>query len=383
MQSTNVEQKIEFDIFRKSVRQFLAKHAAPHFEQWEEDKQVPRDFWLEMGKQGFLCPWADEQYGGSGVDFNYSVIINEELSLIGAGIGGIGLHSDVVMPYIDEFGTPEQKQRWLPKAVRGEIISAIAMTEPGAGSDLAGIKTTAILDGDHYIVNGEKTFITNGYSADLVIVALITDPNAQPIHKGVSLLAIEAGTPGFTKGKKLKKIGQHANDTSELIFENARVPKENLIGHEGFGFYYMMQKLQQERLVLAIGAIAEAQRMVDITLDYVKQRTAFGRPIGKFQNTQFKIAEMATQVKIGDTFVKQLVQDHISGKDIVTEVSMAKWWITDMAQQVAIDCMQLHGGFGYMEEYEIARRYRDVAVGSIYAGTNEIMKQIIAKNLGL
>ena len=383
MQSTNVEQKIEFDIFRKSVRQFLAKHAAPYFEQWEEDKQVPRDFWLEMGKQGFLCPWADEQYGGSGVDFNYSVIINEELSLIGAGIGGIGLHSDVVMPYIDEFGTPEQKQRWLPKAVRGEIISAIAMTEPGAGSDLAGIKTTAILDGDHYIVNGEKTFITNGYSADLVIVALITDPSAQPIHKGVSLLAIEAGTPGFTKGKKLKKIGQHANDTSELIFENARVPKENLIGHEGFGFYYMMQKLQQERLVLAIGAIAEAQRMVDITLDYVKQRTAFGRPIGKFQNTQFKIAEMATQVKIGDTFVKQLVQDHISGKDIVTEVSMAKWWITDMAQQVAIDCMQLHGGFGYMEEYEIARRYRDVAVGSIYAGTNEIMKQIIAKNLGL
>jgi acyl-CoA dehydrogenase len=383
MQSTNVEQHVEYEIFRKSVRQFLNKHAAPFFEQWEEEKQVPRTFWIEMGKQGFLCPWADEQYGGSGVDFNYSVIINEELSLIGAGIGGIGLHSDVVMPYIDEFGTPEQKQRWLPKAVSGEIISAIAMTEPGAGSDLAGIKTTAILDGDHYIVNGEKTFITNGYSADLVIVACITNPHAQPIHKGVSLLAIEAGTPGFTKGKKLKKVGQYANDTSELIFENARVPKENLIGHEGFGFYYMMQKLQQERLVLAIGAIADAQRMLDITIDYVKQRTAFGRPISKFQNTQFKIAEMATQIKIGDTFVKQLIKDHIDGKDIVTEVSMAKWWITDLAQQVAIDCMQLHGGFGYMEEYEIARRYRDVAVGSIYAGTNEIMKNIIAKNLGL
>lgn len=383
MTSLNVEQNVEYTIFRKSVRQFLAQHAAPHFEQWEEEKQVPRSFWLALGKQGFLCPWADEQYGGSGADFQYSVIINEELSLIGAGIGGIGLHSDVVMPYIDEFGTPEQKQRWLPKAVSGEIISAIAMTEPGAGSDLAGIKTTAILDGDYYVVNGEKTFITNGHSADLVIVACITNPHAQPIHKGISLLVVEADTLGFTKGKKLKKVGQHANDTSELIFEEARIPKENLIGQEGFGFYYLMQKLQQERLVLAIGAMAEAQRMLDITLDYVKQRTAFGRPIGKFQNTQFKIAEMATQIKIGDVFVKQLVQDHMEGKDIVTEVSMAKWWVTDMAQQVAIDCMQLHGGFGYMEEYEIARRYRDVAVGSIYAGTNEIMKQIIAKNLGL
>lgn len=376
-------ESVELDIFRKSLRDFLQEHAAPHFEQWEEEKQVPRSFWLEMGKQGFLCPWADEQYGGSNADFHYSVVINEELSNIGAGIGGIGLHNDVVMPYIEEFGTPEQKQRWLPKSISGEIISAIAMTEPGAGSDLAGIKTTAILDGDHYIVNGEKTFITNGYSCDLAIVVVLTDPKAEPIHKGISLLAIEANTPGFSKGKKLRKVGQHANDTSELIFENCRVPKENLIGMEGLGFYYLMKKLQQERLVLAIGCIAEARRMLDITVDYVKQRKAFGRPISKFQNTQFKIAEMATQVKMGETFVKQCVADHIAGRDITTEVSMAKWWITDMAQQIAIDCMQLHGGFGYMEEYEIARRYRDVAVGSIYAGTNEIMKTIIAKNLGL
>ena len=383
MTQVRIEEKMEYDIFRKAFRQFLAEHAAPYFEEWEEKKEVPRSFWLELGKQGYLCPWAEEQYGGSEADFNYSVIINEELAIIGAGVGGIGLHNDVVMPYIEEFGTPEQKQRWLPKAVSGEIISAIAMTEPGAGSDLAGIKTTAILDGDHYIVNGEKTFITNGYTADLVIAAVITNPHAQPIHKGVSLLAIEAGTPGFTKGKKLRKVGQHANDTSELIFDNVRVPKENLIGHEGFGFYYMMQKLQQERLILAVGTVVDAQRMLDITIDYVKQRTAFGRPISKFQNTQFKIAEMATQIKIGDTFVKSLIKDHMAGKDIVTEVSMAKWWLTDLAQQVAIECMQLHGGFGYMEEYEIARRYRDVAVGSIFAGTNEIMKGIIAKNLGL
>ena len=380
---TKVLLKEEHAIFRKAFRKFLEQHAAPYFEQWEQDKQVPRSFWLEAGKQGFLCPWAEEKYGGSEADFGYSVIINEELAVIGAGVGGIGLHNDVVMPYIQEFGSEQQKQRWMPKAITGEIISAIAMTEPGAGSDLAGVKTTAIKDGDNYIINGEKTFITNGYTADLVIVVCVTDPHAQPIHKGISLIAVEAGTPGFTKGKKLRKVGQHANDTSELIFDNAIVPKENLIGQEGLGFYYLMKKLQQERLVLAIGSVAGTKKMLDITIDYVKQRTAFGRPISKFQNTQFKIAEMATKIKIGETFVNRLVEDHVEGKDIVTEVSMAKWWLTDLAQQVAIECMQLHGGYGYMEEYEIARAYRDVAVGSIYAGTNEIMKQIIAKNIGL
>ncbi|WP_431028910.1 acyl-CoA dehydrogenase family protein [Lysinibacillus sp. LZ02] len=373
----------EHAIFRKAFRQFLAQHAAPYFEQWEQDKQVPRSFWLEAGKHGFLCPWAAEKYGGAEADFAYSVIINEELSTIGAGIGGVGLHNDIVMPYVQDFGSEEQKQRWLPKAVSGEIISAIAMTEPGAGSDLAGVKTTAVKDGDQYIINGEKTFITNGYSADLVLVVCITDPQAQPIHKGISLIAVEAGTPGFTKGHKLRKVGQHANDTSELIFDNVVVPKENLIGQEGMGFYYLMQKLQQERLILAIGTGAEMKRMLDITVDYVKQRTAFGKPISKFQNTQFKLAEMATNITIGETFVDRLIQDHMAGKDIVTEVSMAKWWMTDLAQNVAVECMQLHGGYGYMEEYEIARRYRDIAVGSIYAGTNEIMKQIIAKNMGL
>lgn len=380
---SNVILKEEHAIFRKAFRQFLQQHAAPNFEKWEQEKQVPRSFWLEAGKQGFLCPWAEEKYGGSEADFGYSVIINEEMAVIGAGVGGIGLHNDIVMPYIQEFGTEQQKQRWLLKAVTGEIISAIAMTEPGAGSDLAGVKTRAIKDGDNYIINGEKTFITNGYTADLVIVVCVTNPHAQPIHKGISLIAVEAGTPGFTRGKKLRKVGQHANDTSELIFDHAVVPKENLIGEEGMGFYYLMKKLQQERLMLAIGAVADLKRMLDITIDYVKERTAFGKPISKFQNTQFKIAEMATKIKIGETFVNRLVADHVEGKDIVTEVSMAKWWLTDLAQQVAVDCMQLHGGYGYMEEYEIARRYRDVAVGSIYAGTNEIMKQIIAKNMGL
>ncbi|MEW9051997.1 MAG: acyl-CoA dehydrogenase family protein [Neobacillus sp.] len=373
--------KEEHEIFRRSLRKFLDQEAAPFFEEWEQAKQVPKSFWKKAGEQGFLCPWVEEQYGGFGADFGYSVVFTEEFDRIGAGIGGLGLHNDIVMPYIEEFGSEEQKQKWLPKAVSGEMISAIAMTEPGTGSDLAAIKTTARKEGSHYILNGEKTFITNGYTADFVIVVCKTDPNAQPAHKGISLLVVEEGTLGFKRGKKLRKVGQHANDTAELIFEDAKIPEENLLGEEGMGFYYLMKKLQQERLMLAIGSIAGAKRMLEITVEYVKQRSAFGKPISKFQNTQFKIAEMATNIKIGETFVDQLIVDHMANKNIVNEVSMAKWWLTDLAKQVATDCMQLHGGYGYMEEYEIARRYRDVAVGSIYAGTNEIMKTIIAKNI--
>jgi acyl-CoA dehydrogenase len=372
----------EHEIFRKSFRKFLEKEAIPFFDEWEQAKLVPKSFWKKAGEQGYLCPWVDEKYGGYNADFSYSVVMAEELDKVGSGIG-IGLHNDIVIPYVDEFASEEQKQRWLPKAVSGEMISAIAMTEPGTGSDLAGVKTTAVKDGDNYIINGEKTFITNGYSANFVIVVCVTNPNANPKHKGISLIVVEEDTPGFRKGKKLRKMGQHANDTAELIFEDAIVPKDNLIGEEGMGFYYLMQKLQQERLMLAIGSIASCQNMLAITLDYVKQRTAFGKPISKFQNTQFKLAEMATKIKIGETFVDQLISDHIAKKNVVNEVSMAKWWLTDLAKSVANECMQLHGGYGYMEEYEIARRYRDVAVGSIYAGTNEIMKTIIAKNMGL
>lgn len=375
--------KEEHDIFRRSLRKFLEKEAVPYFDQWERDQRVPRSFWKKAGDQGFLCPWAGEKHGAFEADFGYSVVINEEFERVGTAMVGVGLHNDIVMPYIEFFGTESQKERWMPGSITGDIISAIAMTEPGAGSDLAAIKTTAIKDGEEYVVNGEKTFITNGYMADLAVVVCKTDPQAEPAHKGISLLVVEAGTPGFTKGKKLEKVGQHANDTCELIFEDVRVPANNLLGEEGKGFYYLMEKLQQERLMVGIQSVAAAEIMLEVTIDYVKQRKAFGRSISQFQNTQFKLAEMKTEIQIGRTFIDRLIEDHVSGKNVVTEVSMAKWWTTDLAKKVAAECMQLHGGYGYMEEYEIARRYRDVAVSSIYAGSNEIMKVIIAKNMGL
>lgn len=375
--------KEEHEIFRKSIRKFLEKEAYPYYEQWEEDRIIPRSFWRKMGEQGYLCPDLPEEYGGSGVDWGFSVIINEELERVGSGLVGIGLHNDIVVPYITAYGSEEQKQRWLPKCVTGEVITAIAMTEPGAGSDLANIKTTAILQGDHYVVNGQKTFITNGIHSDLVVVACVTDPKAVPKHKGISLLVIERDTPGFSRGRKLNKVGLHCQDTAELIFEDCKVPKENLLGDEGKGFLYMMEKLQQERLVVAIAAQTAAEDMLNLTIDYVKTREAFGKPISQFQNTQFKIVEMATEIQMGRVFLDSLIAEHMAGENVVTKVSMAKWKLTDLAKRVASECMQLHGGYGYMEEYKIARRYRDIPVASIYAGTNEIMKTIIAKNLGL
>lgn len=371
----------EHEIFRQALRKFLEKEAVPNYEQWEKNKEVPRSFWKKLGEQGYLCPQVEEKYGGLGTDFGYAVVMNEEMERVGTGMVGISLHNDIVIPYIESYGTEEQKQRWLPGALTGDIITAIGMTEPGAGSDLASIQTTAIRDGDDYIINGEKTFITNGYTADLVVLVCKTDPKANPPHRGISLFVVEAGTPGFKKGKKLRKIGQHANDTSELIFEDVRVPRTNLLGEEGKGFYYLMEKLQQERLLVAIQCMASAEKMLELTIDYVKQRQAFGTTISNFQNTQFKIAEMATELEIGRTFVERLILEHMKGKSIVIEVSMAKWWVSDLAKKIAGECMQFHGGYGYMEEYEIARRYRDIAVTSIYAGSNEIMKQIIAKNL--
>lgn len=373
----------EHEMYREALCKFLEKEAVPHFEGWEKDKEVPRSFWKKLGEQGFLCPQFDEAYGGVNADFGYAVIFAEEMEKIGTGLTGIGLHNDITMPYIESYGTKAQKDRWMHKATTGEYISAIAMTEPGTGSDLAAVKTTAVKDGNDYILNGEKTFITNGSTADLIVVVCKTDPTAQPAHKGISLIVVEGNPDGFTRGKKLNKVGQHASDTTELIFEDVRIPKENLLGEENKGFYYLMEKLQQERLMISISSIPNAQKMLDLTLDYVKERKAFGKPISKFQNTQFKIAEMQTEISIGRAFVDKLIVDHMAGKNIVTEVSMGKWWTTDLAQRVAIECMQLHGGYGYMEEYEIARRYRDVGVVSIYAGTNEIMKQIIAKNMGL
>jgi acyl-CoA dehydrogenase len=373
----------DHEIFRKSLRKFLDKEAYPFYEQWEENRMIPRSFWKKMGEQGFLCPDIDEKYGGSEVDWGFAVVINEELERVGSGLIGIGLHNDIVVPYITAYGTEEQKQRWLPRCVTGDIITAIAMTEPGTGSDLANIKTTARLEGDHYIVNGQKTFITNGIQSDLIVVAVKTSLNAVPKHKGVSLLVIERDAPGFSRGRKLNKVGLHCQDTAELIFEDCRVPKENLLGEEGKGFLYLIEKLQQERLLVAIGAQTASEVMLKMTIDYVKSREAFGRPVSQFQNTQFKIVEMATEIEMGRAFLDQLIAEHIEGKNVVTKVSMAKWKLTDIAKRIAAECMQLHGGYGYMEEYEIARRFRDIPVSSIYAGTNEIMKTIIAKNLGL
>lgn len=373
----------DHQIFRNALRKFLEQEAKPNYNDWEKAGIIPRDFWRKLGDNGFLCSWVDEDYGGLNADFGYSVVLNEELERVGSGLIGVGLHSDIVVPYINRFGTEEQKKRWLPKCLTGEIITAIAMTEPGAGSDLAGIRATAIRDGDYYVLNGQKTFITNGINADLVIVVAKNDPRAEPAHKGISLLVVERGMAGFSHGKKLEKIGLHSQDTVELFFDDVRVPVTNLLGEEGKGFYYLMEHLQQERLMVAISAQIAAEEMLKLTLNYVKERKAFGQTIGSFQAIQFKLAEMATEIELGRTFVNELIEEHMKGADVVTKVSMAKWWVTDMAKRVAADAMQLHGGYGYMEEYEIARRYRDIPVSSIYAGTNEIMKLIIAKKMGL
>ncbi|WP_077324360.1 acyl-CoA dehydrogenase family protein [Virgibacillus siamensis] len=373
----------EHEMFRTTIRKFLQDEAEPYYEQWEEERVIPFDFWKKMGEMGFLCPHVEEAYGGLGLDFSYSLIILEELERIGTSLIGIGLHSDIVTPYIESYGTKSQKEKWLPGCVTGNHITAVAMTEPGTGSDLANIKTTAIREGEYYLVNGQKTFITNGIQADLILVVVKTDPNAEPKHKGISLLMVEADSPGYSRGRKLNKVGLHAQDTAELYFEDCRVPRENLIGEEGKGFKYLMEKLQQERLVVAISGQVASEDMLETTLEYVKSREAFGKPIGSFQNTQFKLAEMATQVELGRSFLETLIEDHIAGKEIVTKVSMAKYWLTDTAKRIANECMQLHGGYGYMEEYKIARRFRDTPVASIYAGSNEIMKSIIAKNIGL
>ncbi len=374
----------DHDMFRKALHKMLEKEAYPSFKLWEDKRHIPKEFWIKLGENGFLCPCIDEKYGGLGLDFSYAMILIEELEKVGQGVAsGICLHSEIVSPYIEQLGTEEQKEKWLPGFISGQIISAIAMTEPGTGSDLAAIRTTARRDGDFFIVSGEKTFITNGTEADLVVIVCKTDPKASPAHKGISLLVVEEGTPGFKRGKKLDKIGIHSGDTGELIFEDSKVPVSNLLGEEGKGFYYLMENLQQERLVVALQCQIEAEVMLELTIDYVKNRQAFGQSISKFQNTQFKIAEMATEIDLGRVYVNQLVERHVNGDSIVKEVSMAKWWISEMAKRVAAECLQLHGGYGYMEEYEIARRYRDIPVASIYAGSTEIMKNIIAKQLKL
>ncbi|NRG48468.1 acyl-CoA dehydrogenase family protein [Bacillus sp. CRN 9] len=373
----------EHEMFRNSLRKFIDKEVLPYYEEWEENGSIPREIYTKMGKQGFLCPQVDPAFGGLGLDFGFNLILSEELSRVGGGTAGVNIHSSIVVPYLETYGTQEQKEKYLPKCVNGEILTAIAMTEPGTGSDLASVQTAAVRNGDHYVINGQKTFITNGINADLFFVVVKTNPNATPAHKGVSIIMVDGDSPGFSRGRKLKKLGMHASDTAELIFEDASVPVSNLLGEEGKGFYILMEKLQQERILGANAAFVQAQEMLKSTISYVKERQAFGKPISSFQNTQFEIAEMATELSMARSFLDNLANLHMKGENIVTQVSMAKWWITDMARRMAARCLQLYGGYGFMEEYPIARRYRDIAVLPIAAGSNEIMKNIIAKNLGL
>jgi len=373
----------EHKIFRESLRKYLESNVTPHVDEWEQNGIVPKQAWRDFGAQGYLCPWLPEEYGGSGVGFEYSVIIAEEMARTNHSGFVTLLHSDIIVPYIYSFGNEEQKKKWLPGCATGEIITAIAMTEPDAGSDLAAMRSTAIKDGDQYVINGAKTFISNGINCDLVIVAAKTNPKADPPYTGVSLLVVEDGTKGFVKGKKLDKIGMWSQDTAEMFFDDCRVPVSNLLGEEGAGFKYLMQKLQQERLMAAWGSQLAAENALKCTIEFATQRKAFGRPISRFQANSFRLAEMATEVELGRTFLEVLSLDHIEKKDIVMKVSMAKYWICEMLNRVVSQCVQFHGGYGYMEEYPIARMFRDARVQTIYAGTSEIMLLIISRQLGL
>jgi acyl-CoA dehydrogenase len=378
----------EHKAFRDALRTHIARNIAPHARQWEDARRVPRDAWLQMGKAGFLSPWLDPAYGGSGADFGYSAILREEMVRSGStGLSeGAAVHTDIAVPYLDRFGTDEQKRRWLPGCVSGELIVALGMSEPDAGSDLAAIRTAAVRDGDHYVVNGQKIFITNGMSCDLIVLAVRTtsQTRADKRHGGISLLVVEADTPGFIKHRQLDKMGLHGQDTAELFFEDCRVPARNLLGDEGAGFKYMMLNLQRERLIVALGAQAYSEWMLEKTLAYAKSRKAFGKAIASFQHNSFKLAEMATEVAVGRAFCDRVIEDFIDGtRDLTTEVSMAKWWLTEKANQIAYHCVQLHGGYGFMREFEICRDYCDVRAMPIYAGSNEVMKQIIARRMGL
>jgi acyl-CoA dehydrogenase len=371
----------EHELFRAQFRRFVAAEVEPHVVAWNRAGITPRAIWKRMGEEGYLGADQPAEYGGAGADFLYDTIVMEELAYARAHALQASLHTDICLPYLTSYGTEAQKQKYLVPAIAGECLVAIAMTEPGTGSDLANVQTRAIRDGDQYIVNGAKTFISNGQNCDLVIAVVKTDPSKR--HDGISLLLIDADTPGFERGRNLAKIGLKGQDTSEMSFSDCRVPAGNLLGQEGQGFKMLMEKLQQERLCIGASSMASVRRSLDDTLAYVKEREAFGKPIARFQNTQFKLAELETEYEIGQAFVDKLLAAHVRGDEIVKEVSMAKWWTTDLQKKVAVECLQLHGGYGFMEEVAISTDYLDSAVQSIYAGTNEIMKVIIARRLGL
>jgi len=367
--------------FRDTVRKFLDKEVAPHHAEWEEQGYVDRSVWAKAGANGLLCLSMPEQYGGADADRLYSVVMFEEIARAGFTGLGFGLHNEIVAPYILRYGSEAQKERYLPAMARGEIVGAIAMSEPAAGSDLQGIRSTAQDAGDHFVLNGSKTFITNGWHADLVIVVAKTDPSAGA--KGTSLLLVERGMPGFEKGKRLKKVGMKAQDTSELFFDNVKVPKANLLGDVNRGFIYLMQELPWERLQIAISGIAAAQAAIDWTMDYTKERKAFGTTVASFQTTRFKLAELQTEVQVARVFVDRCTELLLEGKLDTATASMAKYWCSDLQCKVIDECVQLHGGYGYMWEYPIARAWADARVQRIYGGTNEIMKEVVARSIGL
>jgi alkylation response protein AidB-like acyl-CoA dehydrogenase len=372
----------EHEQFRTAFRSWLEKEIAPHHEQWESDGITPRAMWKQAGSLGFLGYHVPEQYGGGGVnDYKFGAIMQEEVSetgLIGSA-NGITLHNDIVLPYYLTLGTNDQKSRWLPGMVSGELIGALAITEPNTGSDVAGVRTSAVRKGDVYIVNGSKTFITNGINSDLVITTVRTDPDAG--HKGFTLLVLERGMKGFERGRNLSKLGMHAQDTAELSFTDVEVPVENRLGEEGMGFVYLMQNLAQERLGMAVGGVKVASAAVQWTLDYTKERKAFGQSIASFQNSKFALAEMATEVQIAQVYVDRCIELHSEGRLSAEQAAAAKFWVTELQNKVVDRCLQLHGGYGYMTEYPIARAWADSRIQTIYGGTTEIMKEIVGRSL--
>jgi alkylation response protein AidB-like acyl-CoA dehydrogenase len=373
----------DHEAFRASVREFLERSVIPDVEQHAVDKAIPRDFWIEAGKQGFLGLEIPEEYGGAGAgDYRFNAVLMEELNKVNAALGSCwGIHADITAPYIVELGTEEQKQRWLPGVAAGEILLAIGMTEPGGGSDLAALKTTAVRDGDEWVINGSKTFITNGYSADLVVTAVRTDPEKGA--KGITLFGIESTKEGFSRGRKLDKVGQDESDTAELSFENVRVTDAEVIGEPGMGFIHMMQKLPQERLGCAVSNVAHAKQILVETLQYTKDRKAFGQPIGQFQHNKFLLAELFTKIEVVESFIDKCVVAHDRKELSAVDAAKAKYYSSEIQNEVLDHCVQLHGGYGFMNEYRVARAWRDARVSKIWAGSNEIMKELIGRDLGL
>ncbi len=371
----------DHDAFRETVRRFMKEEVAPNADKWDEDKIVPKELWPKAGELGMLCPTVPEEYGGLGLDFGYNSIVNEEAAYYGGSPLGFSLQSDIVVNYLVQYGSEEQKQKWLPRLVSGETITAIAMTEPGIGSDLQSMQTTAKKDGNHYVLNGSKTYITNGQNADLVLVCAKTNPDAEKAWQGISIILVEADREGFERGRNLDKIGMDAADTSELFFNDVRVPMTNCLGEEGHGFIYLMSELPQERLSIAVSAQASAQKAFDLTVEFVKERKAFGKPVFNFQNTRFVLADMKTKLQVGWAHLDWAMNRHYEKKLTNEEGAAAKLWHTDLQWEIMDACLQLHGGAGYMNEYPIAKAWRAARVTRIFGGTNEIMKELIGRSL--